>query len=92
MWRFKTSGALRASGAFTKIDVVMQPYDNQAQALTPLVLREQKANNAWWDGINRTVVLPTQTARVRLQVNYEGKGKIWLDNFKMSLPDPLFPQ
>jgi photosystem II stability/assembly factor-like uncharacterized protein len=92
LWRFKMSGGIRASGDFTKIIVQIQPFDGADQPLAPIVLREQKANNAWWDGFGKTVILPAEATRARLEINFEGKGKIWLDNFKISLPEPLFPQ
>jgi photosystem II stability/assembly factor-like uncharacterized protein len=92
LWNFKVNGGIRAKGDFKKIVAQIQPFDAVGQPLKPVVLREQQANNGWWDGIGKTVVLPANTARTRLEINIEGKGQIWLDNFRVSLPQPLYPQ
>lgn len=92
LWRIKASGLIQARGDFKKIVVQLQTFDAAGQALAPIVLREQKANNYWWDGFDRTICLPTTATRARLEVAFEGKGQIWLDNFNVSLPEPLFPQ
>lgn len=91
-WNFRVGGLIRANGDFSKINVTLQPFDAQDQALKPILVREQKANNAWWDGIGKTVALPADAKKVRLAVEFEGKGRIWLDNVRLSLPEPLYPQ
>ncbi len=91
MWQFKVDGITRAKGEFSKLELTILSFDAQNQPLAPVVLRPIKANNNWED-VSQTVALPLGTARVRLAVQFEGKGQIWLDEFKISAPEPLFPQ
>jgi hypothetical protein len=92
LWNFKVGGMIRARGEFSKINVTLQPFDSQDQPLRSILLREQKANNAWWDGIGKTITLPQEAKKVRLATEFDGKGQIWLDNLRLALPEPLYPQ
>jgi hypothetical protein len=92
LWNYKTSGAIRARGTFSRINVELQPFDAANQPLAPIVIREQKANNAWWDGFGKTISLPQGTQSARFAVDFEGKGQIWIDDVKIALPEPLYPQ
>jgi photosystem II stability/assembly factor-like uncharacterized protein len=92
LWNLKTNGAIRARGTFSRINVEVQPFDAANQPLAPIVIREQKPNNAWWDGFGKIVSLPQGTQSARLAVNFEGKGQIWIDDVKIALPEALYPQ
>jgi len=92
LWQFVVGGVERSSGDFSKIQVQLQPFDAANQPLEPIQLASFKANNAWWDGLHKTVTLPATATKARLAIHFEGTGKVWLDQFSIKAPQALFPQ
>lgn len=83
-------GFTRGRGNLKEALVAIQSFDAANKQIAWTNLQSIQTHNKWWDGFSQTVSLLTEAASCRLVVVLKGDGQVWLDDLKVSKPEPLF--
>lgn len=89
---FALSGMSRSQGTFKNARIMLTPFDEKDQPLGGVEFTTFRVGGASWGEFSQMVALPASAVRCRVRLQFEGTGQIWLDNFKISAIEPIFPE